>query len=56
MSIRARSHQWVEVPLFDSPYLAEDEGLLVAKRRLEERMVSPALESFPTGRHEDAQS
>ncbi|HEL3178990.1 TPA: hypothetical protein UME25_001094 [Stenotrophomonas maltophilia] len=47
---------WVEVPLFDSPYLAEDEGLLVAKRRLEERMVSLALESSPTGRHEDAQS
>lgn len=29
---------WVEAPLFTSPYLADDDGLQVAQRRIEERL------------------
>ncbi|MGO4718597.1 NIF family HAD-type phosphatase [Stenotrophomonas sp. 2MCAF14_2] len=30
---------WVEAPLFTSPYLADDDGLQVAQRRIEERIT-----------------
>ncbi|WP_142806923.1 NIF family HAD-type phosphatase [Stenotrophomonas maltophilia] len=47
---------WVEVPLFGSPYLAEDEGLLIAKRCLEERIEALASGSLPPCRREGMKS
>lgn len=33
-----QEHLWIEVPLFGSPYLAEDDGLTIASRRLRKRI------------------
>ncbi len=38
---------WVEAPLFGSPYSSGDDGLLVATRRLQERVRSLALQALP---------
>lgn len=35
---KGQDHLWVEIPLFGSPYLPDDDGLVIASQRLRERI------------------
>ncbi|WP_414615704.1 NIF family HAD-type phosphatase [Stenotrophomonas muris] len=49
-----QDHLWVEIPLFGSPYLSEDDGLKVASDRLVERLS--LLDGDKTGTRRDEHS